>query len=106
MNIYDIGDIVRLLVSFTNSAGQYVDPSSLTLQYKKVLTDPSSFRTLVYGVDAITRVNTGNYFHDFDVRSAGLLTDLQGEWRYRWNGLGANAGAGEKSIMFSVRGVG
>lgn len=102
MNIFDIGDVVRLRGSFTNSAGTAVDPSSLTLQLRRFLDDPSSFSTLVYGVNSVVRASVGEYYHDFSVSSGSQA----GEWRYRWNGTGDNAAAGEQQIMFRVRFVG
>lgn len=99
MNTYDVGDLVRLRGSFTNSAGTAVDPSSVTLQYRRFLDDPASYTTLVYGVGSITRVQTGEYLHD-------LAVNTDGEWRYRWNGLGANAAAVEESFKVRWRSVG
>jgi len=99
MNLYDVGDVVRMRASFTNSAGTYVDPSSITLQYRQFLADPLSYTTVVYGVGSITRVSTGSYFSDVAVNS-------DGEWRYRWNGLGENAAAVEEQFKVRFRSVG
>ena len=99
MNSYDIGDLIRLRGSFTNSAGAAVDPSSVTLQYRQLIADPSSYTTLVYGVNSIVKASTGEYYHDLSVTS-------DGEWRYRWNGLGANAAAVEGSFKVRWRSAG
>ena len=99
MNIYDVGDLVRLRGSFTNSAAAAVDPSSVTLQYRQLSVDPASYTTLVYGVNSIVKASTGEYYHDLSVNS-------DGEWRYRWNGLGANAAAVEGSFKVRWRAVG
>ena len=99
MNQYDVGDMVRVRGSFTNSAGTAVDPSSVTLQHKQFLADPLSYTTLIYGVGSITRVSTGEYYHDLAVNS-------DGEWRYRWNGFGANAAAVEGQFKVRFRSVG
>ena len=101
MNTYDIGDVVRLRASFTNSAGTAVDPTSVTVQYRRWLADPASYTTLVYGVNSVVKAGTGEYYHD-------LLTGSldAGEYRYRWNGLGDNAAAVEGRFMLSVRWVG
>ena len=56
MNSYDIGDLIRLRGSFTNSAGAAVDPSSVTLQYRQLSVDPTSYTTLIYGVNSIDAV--------------------------------------------------
>ena len=99
MNEYDVGDMIRVRGSFTNSAGAVVDPSSITFQYRQFLADPLSLTTLVYGVGSITRVSTGEYYHD-------LAVNTDGEWRYRWNGLGANAAAVEGLFKIRFRSVG
>lgn len=99
MNSYDIGDLIRLRGSFTNSAAAAVDPSSVTLQYRQFAVDPASYTTLIYGVNSIVKASTGEYYHDLSVNS-------DGEWRYRWNGLGANAAAAEISFKIRVRSVG
>lgn len=98
-NAYDVGDVVRLSAAFTNSAGTAVDPSSVTVQYRQWLVDPASFTTLVYGVNSVVKASVGNYYHDLAVNS-------DGEWRYRWNGLGVNAAGAEERFMVRVRGVG
>ena len=99
MNIYDIGDSIRLRGSFTNSAGTVVDPSSVTLQLRQLQTDLGSYTTLVYGVNSIVRASAGEYYHD-------AAPSSEGEWRFRWNGLGANAAAGEQAFMMRTRFVG
>lgn len=99
MNTYDVGDTVRLQAVFTNSAGTQVDPSSVTLQYKQYRVDASSYTTLVYGVNSITLAAAGSYYHDLNISSGG-------EWRYRWNGLGANAAAVEGTFQVRWRNVG
>ena len=99
MNLYDVGDLVRLRSSFVNSAGASVDPSSVTLQYRRFLDDPSSYTTLIYGVNSIVKASVGEYYHD-------LATGSEGEFRYRWNGLGANASAAEKAFKVRFRSVG
>lgn len=99
MDSYDIGDRVRLRVSFTNSAGVAVDPSSVTLQYRRWLADPSSYSTLAFGVNSIVKESVGSYYHD-------LAPTEDGEWRYRWNAFGDNASAVEKQFKVRFRSVG
>ena len=99
MNSYDIGDLIRLRGSFTNSAGAAVDPSSVTLQYRLLAADPTSYTTLIYGVNSVVKASVGEYYHDLSVTS-------DGEWRYRWNGLGANAAAAETPFKIRTRSVG
>ena len=99
MNAYDIGDVVRLRASFTNSGGAAVDPSSLTLQYQIVKPVAGPLVALVYGVNSIVRAGVGEFYHDLDVTSAG-------EWRYRYNGTGLNAAAAEGVFNTVLRWVG
>lgn len=99
MNKYDIGDMIRLRGSFVNSAGVAVDPSSVTLQYRRWFDDTASYTSLVYGVGSIVRASTGEYYHDASFT-------VSGEWRYRWNGFGDNASAAEGQFMIRVRSVG
>lgn len=95
MNIYDVGDTVRLRTTFTDSGGVLVDPGSVTVQYRQFRADPASVTTLLWnGVNSVVRVQAGEYYHD-------LLVNTDGEWMYRWNGLGVNASAAEG--VFSVR---
>ena len=99
MNTYDIGDRIRLRGSFVNSAGTVVDPSSVTLQLRQLDTDLGSYTTLVYGVNSIVRASAGEYYHD-------AAPSSEGEWRFRWNGLGDNAAAGESAFLMRTRWVG
>lgn len=99
MNVYDVGDMVRLRVSFANSAGTAVDPSTVTLQIRRESDAQGSYSNLIYGVNSITKAGTGEYYHDFSVTSDGMH-------RYRWNGLGANPAASETPFMIRQRWVG
>lgn len=104
MNNYDVGDVACLEVAFVNSAGQQVDPSTITFQHRAFTANPSSFSTLVYGVDSITRVATGAYRHDLSITSE--MASFGSDYRYRWNGFGANAAAEEGRFSIRPRHVG
>lgn len=99
MNVYDVGDVIRLRGSFTNSAEAAVDPTSVTLQYRRLEANVASYTTLVYGVDSVVKAGTGEYYHD-------AAFTQEGEWRFRWNGFGANAAAGEQALLMRTRWVG
>ena len=99
MNYFDVGDVVRLRLILTDSAGTLVDPTSLTLQYRQWKADPASITTLIYGVNSIVKTATGNYFHDLAVSSSG-------QFRYRWNATGDNASAQEGIFTVRTRHVG
>ena len=92
MNRYDVGDVVRMRASFTNSAGTAVDPSSVSFQYRPPIDVTTS---LAYDTDAaLVKSSTGVYYADINVSSSGV-------WKYRWNGAGSNAAAAEG--VFEVR---
>lgn len=99
MNFYDVGDVIHLQATFTNSAGTGVDPSTVTFQYRPRDWSTSSFSTLIYGVNSIVKAATGVYYHDFPVQTPG-------EFMYRWNGLVANAAAEEGIFTARIRWVG
>jgi len=71
MNNYDIGDVIRLQSTFVNSAGVPVDPSSVSLQYRRYMDAPSSYVTLNYPANSITKVSTGVYFSDVTLTQEG-----------------------------------
>lgn len=109
---YDIGDFARLAVSFTNSAGAKVDPSSVTLQYRHTRSSQQSYATLGFGTSSLTKAGTGDYYFDLAINSATLAAMVNsgesfgGEWRQRWNGYGDNAAAVEKAFHVNHRIVG
>lgn len=81
---YDVGDIVNLVVTFTNSAGTPVDPSGAKTF---TLTQPSgTTTTYVHGTDAeLVKDSTGVYYVSWTVAAAGP---------YEWSivGVGTNGG--------------
>src|SRR3990167_9303983 len=99
MNNYDVGDVVRLTATFTNSAGAAVDPSSLVLRHQVVRPTITPVTSLVYGVGSIVQLSTGVYHHDLAVNSPGEL-------HYRFIGTGANAAAVEGKLQVLIPVVG
>jgi hypothetical protein len=81
---FNVGDLVRITGTFSDSAGTNVDPTTITVYYK----DPSSNITeLVYGVDSdVVQSDTGIYYVDISI-------DESGNWYYRWKGTGSNQAA-------------
>jgi hypothetical protein len=71
--------LIRIEVSFTDSAGAAVDPATVVFRAK------SRFGTEVtytYGTDAqLGKESTGNYYAD-------LTPDAPGRWHYRWQTTG------------------
>lgn len=91
MTLYDIGDTVRVTVTFTNSAGTATDPSAVTLSVK----DPKGTKTTyTYGSSSMVKSATGIYYYD-------LTATLPGSYKYVWKGTGALVVAEEN--RFEVR---
>lgn len=92
MNIYDIGDQVRLSVTFAADDGVATDPTVVTLIYAG---PTGSEIELTYdGENAMTRDDVGSYYVDIVPQAAGT-------WRYRWSGSGTVTAADEG--RFEVR---
>ena len=90
--VYDIGDLVRVTVTFTNFAGAVADPTSgqVTFAYRA---PGASAVNLTYPTDpALVRESTGVYHVDISI------TD-DGKWRYRATGAGAVIAAVEGDIV-------
>lgn len=80
IDVYDIGDLVRVSGAFTNAAGTATDPTAVSL---KVIAPDGTQTTYVYGTDAeVVKDSTGNYHADLSVSAAG-------DWHYQWIGTGA-----------------
>lgn len=92
MNIYDIGDQVRLSVAFSDDEGAAVDPTVVTLTYAGP--GGSEIELTYDGENALTRDGPGSYYVDIVPQTAGT-------WRYRWAGSGAVTAATEG--QFEVR---
>lgn len=88
-NAYDKGDVVVVTMTWTNAAGNYVDPSAVVFRYK----DPSgNVTTLTYGQDEeVAKIDTGRYVVEIDA-------DEVGEWFVRAESTGIGAAAGEATF--------
>jgi hypothetical protein len=84
---YTIGDLIRLYVTFQDTAGAFIDPTSLVLRIK--LPD-STVTEWTYPGD-ITQTTTGKFQYDF-------LSTTAGTHKYRWEGTGTAQGAVEGSF--------
>lgn len=91
MAIYDVGDQVRLRARFTDLAGTYADPTTVTAS----VTSPSG-TTTVYALPPIVNdaALVGGFYLDITVSEAGL-------WVYQFVGTGAVVAQDEES--FHVR---
>jgi len=86
--IFDLGNLVRVRVKFTDLDGDSIDPDVVKLSHR----DPSgNVSHNTYGVEAITKETTGVYYFDIDADEAGV-------WYYRWWSTGAGQAAAEQSF--------
>lgn len=86
---FDVGDLVRADVTFTNSAGNVADPTTVSVIY----TSPSGTTTTkTYITDSeVVKDSTGKYHIDITIDEAGM-------WYYRWEGTGTLVAAVESFI--------
>jgi hypothetical protein len=90
VNAYQVGDLVRLSASFTNSAGVATDPTTITCLVK--LRYVIGAQTTTYTHPAtITKDSTGEYHVD-------VTPDAEGIWDYRWVGTGTVQAAAESAF--------
>lgn len=90
VNVYDVGDSVRVSATFTVSAVN-TDPSTITLKVK----DPEgSITTYTYAGGTVTKQATGIFYKDVTVSNDGI-------WYYRFEGTGTVIAAVEG--QFRVR---
>lgn len=83
-NTYDIGDQVRVTVTFS-VGGINTDPTTITLKVK----DPShNVDTYTYALGQLVKSATGIYYKDISIDEAGI-------WHYRFEGTGAVISADE-----------
>lgn len=95
MDVYDIGNKVRVSASFTNVAsGDAVDPDVVMFHWRR----PAGARvTYTYGTDVeLVKDDVGEYHVDLDL-------DKKGEWNYRWQSTGDGQAADHGS--FTVLGT-
>ncbi|MFQ5776306.1 MAG: hypothetical protein ACE5GS_17445 [Kiloniellaceae bacterium] len=88
-NVYDIGDVVRMSVAFTDAGGAAVDPGAVVFK----LLDPAGVVTTFSG-GGVVKDSVGNYHADATIAASGVHV-------YRAEGTGANAAAAEN--RFRVR---
>ena len=90
---YDVGDMIRVSVTFLTVAGATADPSKV---YLDVQTPDGAigYSTYSAGTTEIIRSATGDYYRDVIATGAGL-------YEYRWHSTGTVHTAEEG--WFSVR---
>lgn len=89
-NTYDIGDVVRVTATFTNSSGAAADPTAILMKQK----DPTpTTTTYTYLTDvALVKDSTGVYHVD-------VYPTIAGTWYYRFEGTGTVQAASENSFI-------
>lgn len=92
---FDIGDDIRLGVTFTNASDAVADPSTVSL---KVKTPGGVTTTYAYGGGVVLKDSTGVYHASIPIP---LSAASVGGWEYRFEGTGAVTAAGED--CFDVR---
>ncbi len=93
MNSYDVGDVVRCVGTFANSAGTEVDPTAVLC---KVREPDGTVTAYTYGVDAaLVKAAVGSYYVDVEATAAGL-------WAYRFYSTGVGQAAGEAGFRVRV----
>ena len=94
-NEYQVGDLVRITGTWTDSAGVATDPTTVLGTH----TDPSGVSTALTVGGGITKSATGVYYYDIDADEAGT-------WIYRFYGQGGGAtaqGANESYFLAVTR---
>jgi hypothetical protein len=90
VNVYQVGDLVRLSATFTNSIGAQTDPTTITCLVK--LRYVIGAQTTTYTHPAtITKDSTGIYHVD-------ITPDAEGIWDYRWVATGTVQAAAESAF--------
>jgi hypothetical protein len=82
---YQVGDSIRLTVTFTDLAGAPADPGVVVCKIKS--------QTAVLSLPAVTRVSTGVYYADFVMSESGT-------YYWRWAGTGGAATAADEGHLF------
>lgn len=80
IDVYDVGDLVRVTAAFTNTAGTATDPTAVTL---KVIDPSGNEASYAYGESpsVVEKSATGGYYADLSIDEAG-------DWHYQWLGTG------------------
>jgi len=90
MNVYDIGDLVKVSATFTDVTDDAIDPDVVIFAFK----DPvGATTTYTYNEDAeLVRDSLGTYHVNVSVDSAGT-------WYYRWSSTGTGQAAEEDHFV-------
>lgn len=87
VSLYNIGDLLRLQVTFTDINGSLADPTSITLKIKNPV---GTVTTYTYPAQVL-KSSTGVYYFDYAVVASGTHY-------FNWAGTGAYTAADEGSF--------
>ena len=95
MATYDLGDVVRITGTWTDSGGTATDPGTVSFQY----TDPNgTATTYTYPTDAeVVKSDTGIYYTDISADNEGVYI-----WRWISTGDGQAADSGQFWVARTV----
>lgn len=89
INVYDVGDLVRLEADITDLDGNYIDPGTITFSIKK---PNGTIVSYTYNTDPeVSRIDMGRFRLDVAIDSAG-------DWFVRVATTGAGKGAEESQL--------
>ena len=87
--IYDVGDLIRSSITFTDFNGAAADPTTVVFKYEN---PAGTVTSITYPAVGITKDSTGVYHADVTITTAG-------SWWFRWNGTGAVIAATEEPVF-------
>jgi len=92
MNSFPTGSLVRISATFTDYAGNNLDPSTVLV----TITDPSGATTQIqYGLDPdLVREEVGVYHYDLDLSKPG-------RWCFAWKSTGTGQAAQSGQLFAS-----
>lgn len=93
-NVYDVGTLVKVSVTFEDPSGVAADPANVFLNYRPG--NSTTVTTWQYmGTGSIARDSAGVYHANLDT------TGAPGDWQYRWYATGTGQTASDG--MFIVQ---
>lgn len=89
MNNYEVGDVVRITGTFTNTSGVAADPTAVTILVKR---RDGATTTYTFAGGTVTKSATGIFYADHTVTAEGV-------YDYRIVGTGAVVTASEGTFQ-------
>lgn len=89
MTVYDVGDLIRSSVTFTDFGGAAADPTTVVFKYEK---PDGTVTSITYPAVGTAKDSTGVYHADVTITAAG-------SWWFRWTGAGAVVAATEEPVF-------